>query len=206
MDTTLDPLKLAKQMQDLQAGNVTFITIPTNGTKDVEIDGGTQNVVVVDTAALPGFIDTVIGDDPATALRKAKAAAPSSVSVSVVNDANGNGLDTANARALQALGFKASVPAPTSDVLDRTTIRYRKGEESAAKALQAQVPGAVMERSSAVSGVTLLLGNNGVQVRSLMPAQPTSAPVAPPTTSASTGSGTAGNPSAVSAADAGCIN
>jgi hypothetical protein len=92
------------------------------------------------------------------------------------------------------------VPAPTSDVLAKTTIRYAKGQESAAKALQAQVPKAVMVRSSTVTGVTLLLGDNGVQVKSLMPTAPKS--TAPQPTTPSTSSSVP----VTTAADAGCIN
>lgn len=206
MDTTMDPLNLAKQMENLQPGNVKFITIPTNGTADVQIDGGSQNVVVVDTAAIPAFIDSVIGNDPAADLKKAKAAAPSSVTVSVINDANANGLENINAAALRTAGFKTVIPAATSDVLAKTTIRYPKGQESAAKALQAAVSGAVMERSSTVSRVTLLLGNNGVQVRSLMPAKSSAAASTPASTPTSAGPGSAANPSAMTAASSGCVN
>jgi LCP family protein required for cell wall assembly len=194
MDAKLNPLKLAEQMQNLQAGNVRFTTIPTSGFADT--DAG--SVVVVNTQAMPDFIDGLLGDDAATALKKAKAANPSSVTVAVVNDADANGLEVTNAAALRKAGFKTVVPAATSDVLAKTTIRYAKGMESQAKALQAEVPKAVMIRTSAVSRVTLLLGNNGVQVKSLMkatsPSQSTTA-----TSSSST-------PVVTTAADGGCIN
>ncbi|MCW2493407.1 MAG: LytR family transcriptional regulator [Frankiales bacterium] len=198
--TGLDPLKLAQQMQNLQAGNIKFTTIPINGTQDVQIDGGTQNVVVVDNQAMPDFVDSLIGVDATSALANATAAAPSSVNVTVVNDTNSSGLENTNAAALRAAGFKTTVPAPTSDVLAKTTIRYAKGQENAAKALQAQVPKAVMVRSSTVTGVTLLLGDNGVQVKSLMPTAPKS--TAPQPTTPSTSSSVP----VTTAADAGCIN
>jgi LCP family protein required for cell wall assembly len=206
MDTGLDPLKLGKQMQNLQAGNVKFTTIPTKGFADT--DAG--SVVVVDTAAMPDFIDGLIGADPATALAKAKAADPGSVTVRVVNDSNTNGIETANAKALQQAGFKTEIPAATSDVLAQTTIRYAPGQESAAKALQAQVPSAAMVRSRDATTVMLVLGNNGVQVKSLMPAKSTAstpASAANATTPApSVASGSSATPPVTTAADAGCIN
>ena len=64
MDPDLVPSKLATQMQNLQAGNFSFTTIPTQGFADVQIDGQTQNVVVVDAAAMPSFIGKLIGNDP----------------------------------------------------------------------------------------------------------------------------------------------
>jgi LCP family protein required for cell wall assembly len=208
MDQSLDPLKLARQMQNLQAGNVRFATIPTKGFDDNTPVG---SVVVVDTAAMPGFIDGLLGADSATALRQAKAASPSSVTVTVINDANAAGLEQTNAAALRKLGFKTVVPAPSSDVADKTTIKYPNGQEAAAKAVQAQVPGAVMLRTADVSVVTLVLGNNGVQVRSLAPASSGSASKSAPAPSAGASSSagpssSAGASGVTTAADAGCIN
>ncbi len=103
-------------------------------------------MVVVDATAMPSFIGKLIGSDPGTALSQAKAAAPSSVTVRVINDTNSNGLEKTNAEALQAAGFKTEIPPATSDVVAKTLIRYAPGQEAAAKALQVQVPGAVLER------------------------------------------------------------
>jgi LCP family protein required for cell wall assembly len=204
MDQSLDPLKLAQQMQNLQAGNVKFTTIPTNGTSDTPNDG---NVVVVNREAMPDFIDTLIGTDPSAALNSAKAADPSTVTVTVINDANTNGLETTNSKALQQAGFKTQVPASTSDVMAKTTIRYSAGQESAAKALQLQVPGAVMVRTHDNSGVTLLLGNNGVQVKSLMSTSqaPTGSSGSQAGSSSASSSSSSGT-TVTTAADAGCIN
>jgi LCP family protein required for cell wall assembly len=199
VDSTLDPLKLAQQMQNLTAGNVKFTTIPTNG---FATEGNVGSVVVVDTAAIPDFIQGLIGVDAATALKNAKAAAPSSVTVTVVNDANANGLETTNATALANAGFKTLVPAATSAVLAKTTIEYPSGMESQAKAVQAQVPQAVMLRTSAVTAVTLALGNNGVQVKSLMPTTTPTTPTSPTSAPSTSSSG----PAVTTAADAGCID
>ncbi|MBV9822025.1 MAG: LCP family protein [Actinobacteria bacterium] len=191
--------KLAIQMQNLQAGNFAFTTIPTQGFEDVQINGQTQNVVVVDSAAMPAFIGKLIGTDTGTALSKAKAADPSTVTVRVVNDTDSNGLEKTNAEALQAVGFKTEIPPATSDVVAKTEIRYAPGQESAAKAVQAQVPGAVLTASADVTGVTLVLGNNKVQVKSLMPTKA-------PSSSASPQPGESSSPAVTTAADAGCIN
>jgi hypothetical protein len=129
------------------------------------------------------------------------------VSVTVVNDTSSNGIETTNAAALRKAGYKTVVPAATSEVLAKTTIQYPKGQESAAKALQAQVPGAVMDRSSQVVGVTLLLGNNGVQVKSRMASVPSRSPTANSPTSTSSGGTVASSaPKITTAADTGCID
>ena len=197
MDDSLEPLKLAQQMQNLQAGNFTFTTIPTQGYRDEQIGGQIQNTVVVDAAQMPDFIDKLIGNS-GSALQKAKPAAPATVTVQVINDTTSNGLETANAKALQAAGFKTEIPPATSDVVPKTTIRYAPGQEAAAKALQAQVPGAVMQRTTEVSGVSLVLGENRVQVKSLMPKPTPGGSSAKP--------GAVSTPGVTTAADAGCIN
>jgi LCP family protein required for cell wall assembly len=199
MDDTLQPLKLAQQMQNLQAGNFTFTTIPTQGYADEQIDGQIQNTVVVDAAQMPEFVGKLVGNS-SSALQKAKPAAPSSVTVQVINDTNANGLETANAKALQAAGFKTVIPPASSDVIAKTVIRYAPGQEAAAKAVQAQVPGAALERNSEVSGVSLVLGENRVQVKSLMPKP------RPGSGTGSTAKPSASSPGVTTAADAGCIN
>ncbi len=194
MDQTLNPTKLAEQMQNLSAGNVTFTTIPLSGDQTVDGDG---DVIIVNTAAMPDFINKLIGNPSADALKTAKAADPSTVTVSVVNDTDSNGLEQTNAAALRALGFKTTVPAPSSDVVAKTTIKYPKGSESAAKAVQAAVPGAVMAQTAGSTGISLVLGNNGVQVKSLMKgSSPTNPAAASPSASTQT----------INAATAGCIN
>ena len=102
---------------------------------------------------------------------------------------------------MRKVGFKTVLKAATSDVLDKTTIRYPKGQEAAAKAVQAQVPQAVMEQSAAVTTVTLVLGNNGVQVKSLMPA--TAATTAPTSAALTSAAATTGTAQQIAA---GCIN
>lgn len=195
MDEDLDPIKLAQQMQNLSAGNVTFTTIPLSGEQVLD---GVGDVEIVNTAAMPAFVNRLIGNSTATPLQKAKAADPSTVTVSVVNDTNSNGLEQTNAAALQKLGFHTTIPAATTDVVAKTVIEYPKGDESAAKAVAAAVPGATLTESTKVSSVTLVLGNNGVQVKSLMPSGSSSSASATPTGSDGTVT--------TNAAQAGCIN
>ncbi|MDQ1720467.1 MAG: hypothetical protein QOI26_201 [Pseudonocardiales bacterium] len=201
MDQDLDPLKLGQQMQNLSAGNVTFTTIPLSGDDQNSPVG---DVILVNTAAMRDFINKLIGNPNADALAKAKAADPKTVTVTVVNDTNSNGLEQTNAAALQKLGFKTVVPDPTSDVEAKTLIKYPKGSEAAAKAVTAAVPGAVLTQATDVQAVTLVLGNNGIQVKSLMPAKSTTASTAAgsasPTPTSSDGTVT------TNAAQAGCIN
>jgi LCP family protein required for cell wall assembly len=197
MDESLDPLKLAQQMQDLTAGNVTFTTIPTLGDNPNSPVG---DVVMVNTAAMPDFINRLIGNSAQNAYGTAKPADPGSVTVAVVNDTNSNGLERTNAAALNKLGFKTTIPPATSDVVDKTVIQYPQGQEAAAKAVAAAVPGATVSQSSKVDTVTLMLGNDGIQVKSLVPAGSAGSSASPSATASSDGTVT------TNAAQAGCIN
>lgn len=198
MDQSLDPLKLAQQMQNLTAGNVIFSTIPLSGDNPNSPVG---DVITVNTAAMPDFINRLIGHPSAAAVGKVKPADPKTVTVTVVNDTDSNGLEQTNAAALQKLGFQTTVPPATSAVEAKTLIKYPKGSEAAAAAVLAAVPGAVLTQASDVSSVTLVLGNNRIEVKSLMPAKPTSpSSSAAPTPAASDGTVT------TNAAQAGCIN
>jgi LCP family protein required for cell wall assembly len=198
MDQTLNPTKLADQMENLTAGNVTFTTIPVLGDNPNSPVG---DVVELNTAAIPDFINSLIGNPAADALKNATPADPKTVTVNVVNDTNSNGLETTNAAALTKLGFTTKVPPATSDVIDKTTIKYPKGAEGAAKALLAAVPGAQLTQSNDVSTVTLELGNNGIQVKSLMPAKSS------PAKSSAASRPSSSTPSdTINAASGGCIN
>jgi hypothetical protein len=116
---------------------------------------------------------------------------------------NGSGVDaraSKNAEALKSAGFLTNIPSASQSLVATTTIRYPTGQEGAAKALAAQVPGAVIVRSHEAKNVTLILGGNNLQVKSLMPATPTKNPSKAPPPPAS------GANTQTTAADAGCIN
>lgn len=198
MDKTLDPLQLAKQMQNLTSGGITEATIPTLGTDT--IDG--QSVIVVDYAGMSDFIATVIGTATDDSLDDAKTVGPSSFTVDVLNGAGVSGIARANADALTALGFSVG-NVTDGDATSVTTIRYPDGQQSQAKTLQAQVPGATMIKTDTVKRVTLIIGSNTLQVSSLMPApQAGSSSPAPPPSDPGTDEST----DTRNGADTGCIN
>jgi len=173
-----NPFRLADQLQNLTAGNLTFASLPLLPQRPT-IDGA--EVLLPDTAAIPGFIQGVLGNPVPATIKNAKPADPHQVQVAVVNDTSGNGVENTNAAALRALGFQVNIPAPTAEVLDRTTITYGPGQESAARAVLDVVPGAVTVASRAATGVTLALGDNGVQVKTLVkPGTSSSHAAAPP--------------------------
>jgi LCP family protein required for cell wall assembly len=191
MDDPSFALPLAQQMANLSAGNTTMANIPITGF-GVSSDG--QDIVNVDYTAMPDFIAQVIGaTDPKYA--PAAQTAPANVTVDVLNGTGIDGLARANANALSAAGF-AIGSVQDGPVTSSTIIRYPDGKQSQAKALAAEVPGALLSKNNTVGRVTLILGQNEVQVASLTPAAPTdSAPTDSPTANTTR-----------SGADTSCIN
>ena len=126
-------LSLATQMSALTAGNLVFVTAPNN--PDAVIDG--LSVVLLDMDQLHKDVATFIGHPDA--YTTAAPAAPSTVTVSVVNNTSGG-------------------------VAGDVAVTYPPGQEAQAKAVAAVVPSAAVVSSSEVSVVTLVLGNDGVGV------------------------------------------
>ncbi|MDT4934253.1 MAG: hypothetical protein QOK11_2145, partial [Pseudonocardiales bacterium] len=194
MDAGLNPLNLARQMENLSADNIVGQTIPTKfGTSS-----NGASILVVDPAAVKAFINKLVGTSD-TKLNAAKTVAPASVSVSVVNGGNTNGAATQNATVLTQQGFHATV-SQQSATSTATVIQYKTGMESQAKTLAAYVPGATLQNVASINQLTLVLGADGLSARAK----------ATPTTSAATASRTATpTPKATAKApaiDSGCIN
>lgn len=206
IDDKLDLLQLARQLQDLTAATITFATLPTTGTPTITYQGTQVSIVAVDFAAIPGFIAQVVGQP--TAYQSATTVSPRTVTVDVVNGTGQTGLATRNGAALQALGFQVGTPQST-DATTTTTITYPKGKEAQAKTLAADVHGAVPAFSPDATGITLVLGPDGVQVPGANPSAPTTTPtITAPTSAPTAGSTTTSATSApaTSATDANCID
>jgi LCP family protein required for cell wall assembly len=163
-DPALSLITLARQFQDLSAGNISFATIPNDGPQLIYPDGVETSVVTVDTAAMPGFINRLQGKPADPALARSAPAAPSSVTLDVLNGTSTAKLATRNSDALKAAGFHVDV-VDSTDPTAATTVEYPGGAQSAAKAVAAQVPGAQLVLTNSVRKVTLVLGSNGVEVK-----------------------------------------
>jgi len=188
-DPKLDLLTFARQMQNLQAGNLTSATIPITGTPTIYPGGVATSIVAIDFAALPGFIAQVIGRP--TAFQKAIPAPSSTVTVTVLNASGTNGIATQNTALLTQAGFHTATPG--SATATSTTIDYPPGMEAQAKTVAGYVPGAVPVVSATAQTITLILGSDGHQVH--LPSTssghaPTSPTLAPTTSSPARSYGT----------------
>lgn len=149
-DPGLDLVAFAQQARNLSAGNVTFATITVDGTQ--------VSIVSVDRAAMPAFIDNVIGQP--SAYTTATPAAPGTVHVQVLNGSGINGAAAADTATLARFGFHPGPPGSV-EATSTTTIKYPPGMAAQAKAVAAHVPGAVPAESTSVGEVTVVLGIDG---------------------------------------------
>lgn len=170
-DPGLNFLQLAAQMRGLTGGNIQSATIPVSGTPTITVDGEDLSIVEVDTAAMPAFIQSLMGTP--SAYDDAKAAKPADTTVTVLNGGDANGAAGTATQTFAAAGFRTGT-AGDADNRSTTVIQYPKGQESQAKAVAAFLPGATVQETSDVSTVTVILGEDG-----LMPVDPATVPAPP---------------------------
>jgi LCP family protein required for cell wall assembly len=162
-DADLDFVQLAGQLRGLRPDAITSATIPVLGTPTITVRGSAVSIVEIDFAAMPVFIQDLIGA-PA-AYTDTPAAAPSTVTVTV---ANGSGVDGDGARVsgdLGALGFTTGEPT-TASPASTTVVEYPAGSEAQAKAVAEAVPGATPILVPTATSVRLVLGSDGVTTAS----------------------------------------
>ena len=160
VDPDLDLLSLARQFETLTAGGISFVTIPNNGAQLIYPDGVETSIVGVDRAAMPSFIASLSGRSNA-AYDAARPAAPSSVTVDVLNGTDVRLLATRNAAALRDLGFHTNLIDSTSAPAQASLVEYPAGREAQAKAVAAVVPHAKPVLTPDVTRVTVILGADG---------------------------------------------
>ena len=200
MDSTLDPLGLARQMQNLSANNIVGKTIPTDGFAN----NAAGSVVVVNPAQVRSFVNALIGNQDSK-LAAAKTVAPSSFVIDVLNAGSGiNGFAKQNADTLRGAGFQVSEVGDNPSPSPSTVIEYADGMQSQAKTLATFVPGASLQQVPSIAHVTLLLGNDALTVK-VPHTSASSSSGSSATTSTTATSGTTGSSAAPKPIDSGCI-
>lgn len=188
-----DVLKFAQQVAGLSADKIKGQTIPiVNPDGSEPIGGSDQSVEIIDPAQVQQFVRTMLGQD---VLGSVPPAAPSTVTVQVVNGGAASGAARRNASVLAKLGFHSSYDSQATSQA-ATTIRFADGMQAAAKALAAHLPANVVLVKANVTTLTLVLGADGLSVKT----------PAPTTTSTAMTSPTVRPTKAPKPLDAGCIN
>jgi LCP family protein required for cell wall assembly len=208
VDQSLDLIQLAQQMRSIQAGGVTFRTMPIVG--DGRDPQNRSILELPDTATLHDWFAKLSADPApkkpapqATAPRTPAAprtVAPSAVKVRVFNGSGTPGLAASTATALQTAGFTvAGTGNADSADYTRTEIRYAAGDAALATTLAGQFPGAKLTQQTGVTPgtVELVIGSDFTAVGKPLTPVATTAAAAPATSAAD---------KPRTAADTSCIN
>lgn len=158
---------LGQSMQGVDAGKVTFITIPTVGTEnerhneDLRVDDANALFAAIrQDTPLPGETTTKKDqpDQQASGLKQQPSTVdPKTVKIQVLNGGNETGGiagDTADD--LARLGFEI-VRVGSTTPADKTVVKYSKGHEAQAQTLQAAVPGATLQEDPSMGGAIILV-------------------------------------------------
>ncbi len=176
VDPDLDLIALARQFETLTAGNISFVTIPNNGSQLIYPDGVETSIVAVNRAAMPSFVASLDGAGD-QAYQAATPAAPGTVTVDVLNGTEIARLAAHNAAALRDFGFRTNLVDSTPEPARTSLVEYPAGREAQAKAVAAVVPQAKPVMTPGVTRVTVVLGSDGRWVQGLArPTQPAHAP------------------------------
>ncbi|KRE26524.1 transcriptional regulator [Mycobacterium sp. Soil538] len=186
---TKDLVDLGQSVQGVNAGRITFVTVPTVGYAD---DYGNEIPRTDDMRAL---FDAIINDDPLPEERNADntpvpgtpeslakpapdqsgenpapqdgeiidavATSPGDVTVQVSNSTSETGLASTAADALQAHGFNITSPDDYPGPLEHTTVFFSPGNEEAAATVASSFPDPTIERASGLGDVVqVVLGSD----------------------------------------------
>jgi LCP family protein required for cell wall assembly len=181
-------LTLGQSLHSLDAGRVTFVTVPTTGEPNAR---GNEELRVEDTLAL---FRTIIdgtplpGEKPAAPKPAAgspgpagspPAMRPQDVKVQVLNGTDRAGMAGQAARDLQAAGFNIVKVDNANERVAHTVIRYSSVREAYARSVAAAVPGAGLEVDPTMgTALELVLGSDfGGRITPADGASPPSAPL-----------------------------
>ena len=152
-------VKLGRSMRNVEAGAVSFLTVPTAGTNDWgnEIprtdDIEAIFTAIIDDLPLPGEKREedpaeVVSAPPAEPLPAQLAIDPSTVSVQISNASGLSGLAARTAEEVAAYGFPVySVGNYASGTSTQTVIRFSAGQEIDAATVASAFPGSVLQEA-----------------------------------------------------------
>ncbi|WP_430331024.1 LCP family protein [Rhodococcus sp. ACT016] len=164
-------LTLGQSLRNVDAGAVTFITVPTAGTNDWgnEIprldDIKDIFTAIIDDEPLPGEKRT--DDENTTSATptvrpepREVAVSPEEVSLQVSNGSGVSGLAATTADRFAAYGFQIYSVGNYSGTSSKTVVRFSPGLEAEAATVASSIPGAVLEEASGLGNIVeVVLGS-----------------------------------------------
>ncbi|QFZ23658.1 LCP family protein [Saccharothrix syringae] len=171
-----DMLTLAQSLRTLEAGRVSFVTVPHTTQEGPTLDTG-DNIEVLDLPGTKRLFQTIIDGTPlpneapapedpaktstAPAPKQGAVIDPKGLKIQVRNgDPDADGAAGTASDELTALGFEVVISG-NGTPSDKTIIKYHVGGEDIATTLQAAVPGATLVPTPSMGGaVELLIGSD----------------------------------------------
>lgn len=169
---TQDLVTLGRSLQNVDAGAVTFLTIPTTGTTDY----GNE---IPNDDAIGAIFKAIIDDDPLPGEERAAtdppespppgaapdapllAVDPTTVSLQVSNASDIAGMAQTASDALATYGFQILTVGNYSGTATRTVVRYSQDQEAEAATVASAIPGSVIELAPSLNNVVeVVLGSN----------------------------------------------
>jgi LCP family protein required for cell wall assembly len=162
--TPTDLLKLGRSLQNVDAGAVTFLTIPTAGTtsygNEIPRESDIKSIfrAIIDDQPLPGEKKQTPAPSSSSTAPPAPprviAVDPSSVSLLVSNGSGTPGAASKVATKLSNQGFPIYNTGNYSGGTSSTSkIRYASGHEADAATVATAIPGATLEQASDLGGI-----------------------------------------------------
>jgi len=165
-------LTLGQSLRNVDAGAVTFITVPTSGTNDWgnEIprldDIKDIFTAIIDDEPLPGEkrADDSKKDTSTTPTPRPEpsqfAVSPEEVSLQVSNGSGVSGLAATTADRFAAYGFQIYSVGNYTGTSSKTIVRFSPGLEAEAATVASSIPGAVLEQTSGLGNIVeVVLGS-----------------------------------------------
>ncbi|MFD4672194.1 LCP family protein [Lentzea sp. NPDC058450] len=169
-------LELANSLQSLDAGRVSFVTMP-HWTDEGPTKSNDDNIERLKDDDIKALFQTIIdgtplpqekaaepkpGENNAPAQQPGTLVDPKEVSIQVLNgDSSNGGAAASTSNALQQQGFKVVRQGNAPEQAPKTIIRYSKGNENKAATLKAAVPIAELVEAPEMGGaVQLVIGAN----------------------------------------------
>ena len=168
-------ITLGRSLQRVEAGKVTFLTVPTAGTNDwgneIPRSSDIRSIfdAIIDDKPLPGEQEDsptessaapTPGADDAAAVQ-VYAVSPYSVSVQVSNASGSEGSATAAADKLGAYGFQIYNIGNYTSPVTSTIVQFSGDNEAEAATIASMIPGARLQRTTGLgSFVEVVLGSD----------------------------------------------
>ncbi|RVW06455.1 LCP family protein [Rhodococcus spongiicola] len=164
-------LTLGQSLRNVDAGAVTFITVPTDGTNDrgneIPRLDDIENIfqAIIDDEPLPGEKRSDEETPPAEPVPSPEqtllAVSPEELNLQVSNGTGQSGLASTTADGLAAYGYQIYNIGNYDETSTETLVRFPPGYEAEAATVASSIPGAVLEQASRLNNIVeVVLGTD----------------------------------------------